>query len=238
MIEEESRRTDGLYVPSTAIWNSYCVVVLSYRRSYLQWSLTKVHQQFGAGLPSWDFIKWIKIKLRQLYRCFHDGALKSTNHMQKRLSAQVWKIHPAHSSSKRQKLGQTSALAVSGAAAGLAEVDEAKAATTARAIEEETRIICELCDLGSDDFEDSRRTAGFYVLKYCYMKFVLGGCAFKQMRAWSAMPADCQPTIYWTNSRVQSAVIPLYQKHSTSWSHFRTPRWVCWVQDLSKQKPG
>jgi hypothetical protein len=98
-----------------------------------------------------------------------------------------------HSSLKRQKVGQLSAPAVSGAAAGLAEVDEAKAATTARAIEEETRIICELCDLGSDDFEDSRRTAGFYVLKYCYMKFVLGGCAFKQMRAWSAMPADCQP---------------------------------------------
>jgi hypothetical protein len=48
----------------------------------------------------------------------------------------------------------------------LAEVDEARAATTARTIEEETRIICELCDLRPDDFEeDSRRTAGFYT--YC-----------------------------------------------------------------------
>ncbi|KIK43339.1 hypothetical protein CY34DRAFT_717222 [Suillus luteus UH-Slu-Lm8-n1] len=79
---------------------------------------------------------------------------------------QVCQVHLKHSSSKRQKAGQPSAPAVSGVAAGLAKVDEAKAATTARTIEEETRIICESCDLGSDDFEeDSRRTAGFYVLK-------------------------------------------------------------------------
>jgi hypothetical protein len=55
---------------------------------------------------------------------------------------------------------------MSGAAACLAEVDEAKAATTARIIAEETRIICESCDLGSDDFEENRRrTAGFLCTK-------------------------------------------------------------------------
>jgi hypothetical protein len=79
---------------------------------------------------------------------------------------QVWKMHPLHSSLALQKLGQISAPAVSGAAAGLAEIDEAKAATTTRTIAEETRIICESYDLGSDGFgEDGRRTAGFYVLK-------------------------------------------------------------------------
>ncbi|KAG1760302.1 hypothetical protein EDD22DRAFT_1051638 [Suillus occidentalis] len=54
---------------------------------------------------------------------------------------QVWKMHPLHSSSRLQKLGQILAPAVSGAAAGLAEVDEAKAATTTRTIAEETRIV-------------------------------------------------------------------------------------------------
>jgi hypothetical protein len=89
-------------------------------------------------------------------------------------------MHPLHSSLEEQKLGQISVLAVSGAAAGLAEVDEAKAATTARTIVEETRIVCESCDLGPDDFEeDSRRTAGFYVLKNCYMKFILGRSCFQ-----------------------------------------------------------
>jgi hypothetical protein len=71
-------------------------------------------------------------------------------------------MHPLHSSLEEQKLGQISVLAVSGAA----EVDEAKAATTARTIAEETRIICASCDLGPDGFEDdSRRTAGFYVAR-------------------------------------------------------------------------
>lgn len=50
---------------------------------------------------------------------------------------------------------------MSGAAAGLAEVDEAKATTTARTTAEETRII-ESCDIMK---EDSRRTAGFLCAK-------------------------------------------------------------------------
>jgi hypothetical protein len=83
-----------------------------------------------------------------------------------------------------QKAGQSSAPAVSGAAARLAEVDEAKAATMAKiVIAEKTRIICDLCDLGSDVFEeeDSRRTAGLLCTKNFVMKFILGDCAFRQM---------------------------------------------------------
>lgn len=64
---------------------------------------------------------------------------------------QVLKIQPLHSSLETQKFGQISVPAVSGAAAGLAEVDEAKAATMARATAEVTRIIRESCAIGSND---------------------------------------------------------------------------------------
>jgi hypothetical protein len=46
----------------------------------------------------------------------------------------------------------------------VAEIDGAKAATTARAIAEEKRIVSEGCDIWLDAFEeDGKETAGFYV---------------------------------------------------------------------------
>lgn len=45
-----------------------------------------------------------------------------------------------------------------------AEIDDGTAETTARTIAEDRRIVCDLCDVGSDNSEDdSRKTAGFYV---------------------------------------------------------------------------
>jgi hypothetical protein len=77
---------------------------------------------------------------------------------------------------------------VSGAAAGSAEVDEVKAATTARTTAEETRITESCCMIK----DDSRRTAGFYVLKMLLYEIQLAW-SYCQQRGISAMPADCQP---------------------------------------------
>lgn len=77
-------------------------------------------------------------------------------------------MHPLHSASVLQmpKSGQIPTPAVSGAATGAAEADEAQAATTATAITGEKRIVCELCDIEPDSFEeDSRRTVCFFVLR-------------------------------------------------------------------------
>ncbi|KAG1859531.1 hypothetical protein DFJ58DRAFT_780105 [Suillus subalutaceus] len=47
------------------------------------------------------------------------------------------------------------------ALAGTAEIDDARAATTASTIAEEKRIFCDSCNMGLDDSEeDSRDTAG------------------------------------------------------------------------------
>jgi hypothetical protein len=53
-------------------------------------------------------------------------------------------LHDAFSVQKLQVLAST-------ASVGLAEVDDAKAATTARTTAEEKRIVCESCDMRSDN---------------------------------------------------------------------------------------
>jgi hypothetical protein len=53
---------------------------------------------------------------------------------------------------------------------GAAEIDDAKLTMTARTNEKEKRIICDWCDIGSNNSEednteeDGLRTVGFYVL--------------------------------------------------------------------------
>ncbi|KAG2755058.1 hypothetical protein P692DRAFT_20827486 [Suillus brevipes Sb2] len=101
---------------------------------------------------------------------------------------------------------------------------------TARTIAEEKRIICDSCDIGSINSEEDNAEGDVWLLcaEYCYLEFVLPLhiCNASRLPAKVASATWYGRTTYWTNSRVQSAVINLYQKHSTSWSHFRTPRWV------------
>lgn len=48
----------------------------------------------------------------------------------------------------------------------MAEIDDDKATTTARTSAEETRIVCDSYDMGSDNFEeDNGKTVSFYVPK-------------------------------------------------------------------------
>lgn len=84
---------------------------------------------------------------------------------------------------------------MSGTAAGLAEVDETKAATTARTIAEETRIVCESCDLRSDDFEEdsgTRRTAGLYAIKILLYEIHLRWLYFHALLNEFMIPISCQ----------------------------------------------
>lgn len=62
-------------------------------------------------------------------------------------------------------LGHLSATAAPVASVGMAETDDATTVTMARTIAEDNRIVCDSCDLGSENSEDdSRKTIGFYVL--------------------------------------------------------------------------
>jgi hypothetical protein len=97
-----------------------------------------------------------------------------------------------HTASVLQNLGQISTSALSGAATGLAEADEAKAATTVRTIAEKnalfvSRLIQDLMIL----LEDNRTMGLLLCAENFYLKFILGSCAPKQPRI-SAMSTDCQ----------------------------------------------
>jgi hypothetical protein len=56
----------------------------------------------------------------------------------------------------------------------MAEIDVATAATMARTVAENRRIVCDSCDVGSDNSEDDgRKTTGFYVLNTVHSAYVV-----------------------------------------------------------------
>lgn len=78
-------------------------------------------------------------KSRQLHRCFPEGvSIKSTIHEQKG-NRHLPQVQSLQLLSIQQKKGHDSALS----SRGLAEIDDAKAAATARTIAEEKRIVRE-----------------------------------------------------------------------------------------------
>jgi hypothetical protein len=60
---------------------------------------------------------------------------------------------------------------------GAAEIDDARLAMTARTIAEEKRIICDSCDIGSNNSEEHNteleEDGWLLCAEYCYLKFVL-----------------------------------------------------------------
>ncbi|KAG2755066.1 hypothetical protein P692DRAFT_201851373 [Suillus brevipes Sb2] len=124
--------------------------VLPNRHPYLQYVNrlpVKAHEQFGAEPPSREHYvvvgnSPIEQKLRHVLMKALWRTLQIINNSRKKLSCRA----------ETQKFGQISVPAVSGAAAGLAEVDEAKAATMARATAEDQMIE-----------EESRRTDGLSI---------------------------------------------------------------------------
>jgi len=57
-----------------------------------------------------------------------------------------------HAESPKQNRGHLSAVVAPAKSAGIADIDDVKAATTARTIAEEKRIVCDSCDMGIKQF--------------------------------------------------------------------------------------
>jgi hypothetical protein len=112
---------------------------------------------------------------------------------------QISQEHSLHSSSLLHQVGHLPTPAESGAA----EIDDAKLAMTARTIAEEKRIICDSCDIGSNDSEEDNTEEDGWLLcaEYCYLKFVpVHICNASRLPAKVASATWYGTIIYWTNS--------------------------------------
>jgi hypothetical protein len=112
--------------------------------------------------------------------------INSINHKQKK------KVHfpymqALHAELPKQNRGHLSAVVAVVApakSAGIADIDDVKAATTARTIAEEKRIVCDSCDMGSSN--SARNSIGRRLAFMYSLESLLRGCAFEQMHICNA----------------------------------------------------
>ncbi|KAG2147815.1 uncharacterized protein EDB93DRAFT_389554 [Suillus bovinus] len=140
--------------------------------------------------------------------------------------------HSLHTSSlPLHQVGHLPTPTVSGAVAeGMAEIDEVKLAMTARTTAAEKRIICDSRDIVSDNSEEDSTCEDGWLLvcaQNCCLKFVLPMhiCNASRLPAKSHQQLGVK-LLSTEQIHDSNQLSTRYQKHSTSWNHFRMARWV------------